>query len=166
MTRVLLVALMLCAISACTTTHGTQAVNDFGRWQQMHAGVTTKPQTFELFGQPHEVRYDEASTESTWTYYHITDRMNPSTLIPIVGLVTNGSDVDVTRAEFFFDANGIFLRSRREENSRYVNSYVGIADALTPSGRVAAVEREMQLLGLPFDRRVAQDTAAWADIAN
>lgn len=166
MTRMLAIALMLAAASACTTTHGTQAVNDFGRWQQLQPGVTTKLETHALFGQPHEVRSDEASGESVWTYYHISDRMSPSTLIPLVGLVANGSDVDITRADFVFDTDGRFVRSQREERSRFVSSYVALADAITPSDRVASVEREMEALGLPFDRRTAQDVAAWADVTH
>ncbi|HYD87143.1 MAG TPA: hypothetical protein VEA80_06700 [Vitreimonas sp.] len=166
LTRTIAAVIAAVAMTACTTTHGSQAVHDFGRWQQLQPGVTTKQELHAIFGQPHEVRYAADGGESAWTYYHVVNRTNASTFVPFVGLVTNGSDLDITRAEFVFAADGRFARSTREQDSRYVNSYAGIGDALTPTGQVAAVEREMQTLGLPFDRRAARDAAAWADQAN
>lgn len=150
--------------SACATNVGTQSVNDFGRYQQLQNGQTTKVQVHEIFGQPHTVNYVAATGESIWQYYQVTSRMNPTTFIPFVGLATGGNDLDITRADFFFDANDRLLRTQREQRSKYVNQWVGLGDALTRSGQVPAVEAEMQKYSLPFDKKEAQLVAGWADM--
>lgn len=150
--------------SACATNVGTQSVNDFGRYQQLQNGQTTKVQVHEIFGQPHTVNYVAATGESIWQYYQVTSRMNPTTFIPFVGLATGGNDLDITRADFFFDAKDTLLRSQREQRSKYVNQWVGMGDAMTRSGQVPAVEAEMQKYSLPFDRKEAQLVAGWADM--
>jgi hypothetical protein len=150
-------------LSACATNVGTQTVNDFGRFQQAVAGQTTKTQIHDLFGQPHRVTYIPQSNESLWQYYQVRSTTNPTTFIPFVGMVTGGNDLDITRADFFFDAEGILLRTQREQRTRYKNQWLGMADALTRDGSVAEVEAEMQRLNLPFDRQEAQIAAGWAD---
>ena len=92
--------------------------------------------------------------------------MNPSTFIPYVGLVTGGNDLDIVRADFYFDQSGVLLRTQREQRSRYVNQWVGMGDALTRTGQVAVIEEEMGRLGLPFDREDAQLMTGWADADN
>lgn len=147
----------------CATNVGTQTINDFAKFSQVQQGQTTKLQLYSIFGQPHRVTYIPETGESSWRYYQVTSRMNPSTFIPIVGMVTGGNDLDVTRADFYFDPAGVYLRSQREQRSRYVNQWLGMADALTRDGSVANVEREMQKYDLPFDAREAQIAAGWAD---
>lgn len=162
---ILTAAIAVAALStaACATNVGTQTVNDFGRYQQLQNGQTTKQGVYELFGQPHTVNYVETTGESIWQYYQVTSRMNPTTLIPFVGLATGGNDLDITRADFFFDARDTLLRTQREQRSKYVNQWVGMADAMTRTGQVGIVETEMQKYGLPFDRKEAQIAAGWAD---
>lgn len=166
MKKLAIVAALVAASSltaACATNVGTQTVNDFGRYQQLQNGQTTKSQVHEIFGQPHTVNYVAATGESIWQYYQVTSRMNPTTLIPFVGLATGGNDLDITRADFFFDKNDVLLRSQREQRSKYVNQWVGLGDAMTRSGQVPAVEAEMQKYSLPFDKKEAQIAAGWAD---
>lgn len=166
MKRVIIAAAIALAglnAAACATNAGTQTVNDFGRYQQLQNGVTTKAQVHEIFGQPHTVTYIEQTGESLWRYYQVTSRMNPTTFIPFVGLATGGNDLDVTRADFFFDSNDVLLRSQREQRSKYVNQWVGLADAATRSGQVGIVETEMKKYDLPFDKKEAQQAAGWAD---
>ena len=149
--------------SACATNVGTQTVNDFGRFQQLENGKTTKVQVHTIFGQPHTVNYIAQTGESVWQYYQVTSRMNPTTFIPFVGLATGGNDLDITRADFFFSSDDVLLRSQREQRSKYQNQWVGLGDALTRSGQVDAVASEMDKYDLPFDRREAQIAASWAD---
>lgn len=158
-------AILACAVvlGGCATNVGTQAINDFGRFQQVHAGQTTKAQLHEIFGQPHRVTYVDQTNESVWQYYQVRSTMNASTFIPFVGMVTGGNDLDITRGDFWFDPNGVLLRSDRQQRSRYKNQWLGMADALTRDGSVAGVEQEMQRFSLPFDRREAQLAAGWAD---
>lgn len=161
---VLAVAAACLLATGCATNAGTQSVNDFGRYQQITNGQTTKPQLFQVFGQPHEVRYIDTTGESIWSYFHVTSRMNPTTFIPFVGLATGGSDLDITRADFYFGDSDVLLRYQREERSRYVNQWIGLGDALTPSGQVDSVRQEMGRLNLPFDLEEAQTAAGWADL--
>lgn len=152
--------------AACATNAGSQAVNDFGRYQQLANGQTTKTQLHAIFGQPHEVQAIPQTGESLWSYYQVTSKMNPTTFIPFVGLVTGGNDMDITKADFYFDASDRLLRSQREQRSRYVNQWLGMGDALTRSGQVDKVKAEMDRLGLPFDAREASTVAGWADAAD
>ncbi|MDZ4363122.1 hypothetical protein [Brevundimonas sp.] len=161
--RALIIAATL-SLGACATNVGTQSINDFARYQQVEPGVTDKKQLYGVFGQPHRVTYISETGESNWRYYQVTSRMNPTTFIPFVGMVTGGNDLDITRADFYFDSNSVLIRSQREQRSRYVNQWLGMADSMTPDGSVNRVEIEMQLLGLPFDRREAQIAAGWADM--
>lgn len=151
------------ALGACATNVGNPSVNDFGLYQQLENGQTTKRGVFDLFGQPHTVNYVEQTGESVWQYYQVASRTNPTTYIPFLGLATGGTDLDITRADFFFDPQDVLIRSSRSERSRYQNQWLGMADAMTPSGQVAAVEAEMKKLELPFDRQEAQIAAGWAD---
>ncbi|MFT6461000.1 MAG: hypothetical protein ACJA0Y_000494 [Maricaulis maris] len=161
--RVLTVIVCALALAGCASNMGTQTVNDFSRFMQLEGGVTTKADVYELFGQPHLVNQIEESGETIWTYYSIRETMNATTYIPYLGLVTGGSDVDSTRADFFFDSGDTYIRSDREESSRYKNMWLGMGDAFTPSGQVEVVRLEMERLGLPFDERQAREYAAAAD---
>jgi hypothetical protein len=163
MKNIAIIALAAIMLAGCATNVGTQTINDFARFQGLQVGQTTKVQLFNAFGQPHRVTTIPETNESLWQYYQVTSRMNPSTFIPFVGMATGGNDLNITRADFYFDANGVFLRSQREQRSKYVNQWLGMADALTRDGSVAEVEREMTALGLPFDLREAQIAAGWAD---
>lgn len=159
-------SIALIGVSACATNGGTQTVNDFGRYQQLQNGQTTKKQVFAIFGQPHTITYLAANGESIWRYFQVTSRINPTTYIPFVGLATGGNDMDITRADFYFDAQDKLLKSQREQRAKYVNQWVGIGDAFTPSGQVAAVETEMKKYDLPFDKKEARQAAGWADIGD
>lgn len=147
-------------MSGCVANGGTQTVGDFGKFQQLQAGQTTKSQVYGLFGQPHGVTYGAA--ESVWRYYQVSSKINPTTYIPFVGLATGGNDMDITRAEFFFDADGKFVKTQREQQSKYVNQWAGISKALAPDDQVQAVASEMGRLGLPFDKKEAKEAASWA----
>ncbi len=69
-----------------------------------------------------------------------------------------------TRAPIsFFDSDGTFIRSSREQSSRYKNMWLGMGDAFTRSGQVEIVRAEMESLGLPFDAELAVDNAAALD---
>lgn len=165
--RILRTAALLVAaaflLGACATNVGTQAVNDFGRFQQVVPGVTTKPQIYSIFGQPHTVVYIPSTGESVWSYFQIQEKTNFSTYIPYVGMVTGGSDLNITRADFYFSPEDVFLKSQREQRSKYKNMWLGMGDALTPTGQVALVQGEMEKFGLPFDKKLAQQMAGWAD---
>ena len=160
----LAIAAAALSTAACATNAGTQTVNDFGRFQQLKNGETTKAQVHEIFGQPHTVAYIPQTGESVWQYYQVTSRMNPTTFVPFLGLATGGNDLDITRADFFFDSHDLLLRTQREQRSKYVNQWIGMGDAFTRSGQVDAVANEMSKYGLSFDRREAQAAASWADM--
>lgn len=169
MKRSLIVAAVVAAAigtTACATNVGTQTINDFGRYQQIENGQTSKKELYAVFGQPHVIQTIPANNESVWAYYQVVSRMNPTTFIPFVGLATGGNDLDITRADFYFDADEVLLKSQREQRSKYVNQWIGLADAVTPTGQVEKVRAEMDRLGLPFDKKEAQIAASWADWDN
>lgn len=168
MNKVLIAAAsaLLLSTGACATNTGSQSVNDFARYQQIQNGETTKVQVGRIFGQPAGIREVAETGESIWSYYQVTSRMNPSTFIPFVGMVTGGNDLDITQADFYFDPNEVLIRSQREQRSRYVNQWLGMGDAMTRSGQVDKVKAEMERLGLPFDEREASIVAGWADAAD
>lgn len=164
LTLALAVAMCL-ALGACASA-GTQTINDFGRYQQTQPGATTKAQIHGIFGQPHEVRYQERGG-SEWTYFQFRRRPNAMTFIPYVGMVGGGDNYDINQADFTFNEAGLLLHSRRHDlRGRYVNMHAALIDSFTSSNQVTVVEQEMQQLGLPFDRREAERVAHWVDLTD
>lgn len=157
---------LLLTTGACATNVGSQSVNDFARYQQITNGQTTKVQVGRIFGQPAGIREVAETGESIWSYFQVTSKMNPTTFIPFVGMVTGGNDLDITQADFYFDRSEVLIRSQREQRSRYQNQWLGMGDAMTRSGQVDKVRIEMERLGLPFDAREAATVASWADAAD
>jgi hypothetical protein len=150
------------ALSACTTTTGPKALNDPGAFQAFEANPTTKREVYAAFGQPHEVTRG-APDQTVWRYVQVTARTNPSGFIPYVGLVIGGKDLSVTKAEFVFDRDDRLKTNRRQQQAQYLNQWVQLAEALTPSARAADVATEMKAYGLAFDRKAARKAASWAD---
>lgn len=165
MNKITVAAMLVAAsmLSGCATNVGTQAVNDFGRFQALENGKTTKQQVYQSFGQPHVVTKIDQTGETLWRYLQVTSRMNPTTFIPFVGLATGGNDLNYTLADFYFDREDKLEKTQREQRAKYVNQWVGIGDAMTPSRQVAAVEAEMNKYGLAFDKKTARLAASWAD---
>lgn len=151
-------------LAACASNHGTQAVNDFNRFMGLQAGETTKADVFASFGQPHTVMHIDQTGETVWTYFSVRERTNFSTFIPYVGLVTGGSDLDLTSAAFYFDPDNYFIRSERTQKSRYQNMWLALGDSMTTTGQVDVIRQEMRSLGLPFDEQRARDGAGIADV--
>lgn len=150
------------ALSACTTTTGPKALNELGVFEALEARPTTKREVYAAFGQPHEVTR-AGPGQTVWRYVMVTARTNPSGFIPYVGLVTGGKDLSVTKAQFVFDHDDRLKTSRRQQQVQYLNQWVQLADALTPSARAADVSAEMKAYGLAFDRKAARKAASWVD---
>lgn len=151
------------AVGGCATQTGPQAINDFPRFQALELGKTTKQQVYKAFGQPHEVVRSDRTDQTLWRYFQVTARINPTSLIPYVGLVTGGKDIDFTKADFAFEPDGTLETTNRERGAKYLNQWVEMANAMTPSSRSASVEIEMKAQGLQFDKRAARKAAKWVD---
>jgi len=160
----LVCALAVLMVVGCASNHGTQTINDFTRFMDLKEGVTSKADIFNSFGQPHTVAYIEETGESIWSYYSAREKTNATTYIPYVGMVTGGSDINLTVAVFYFDPEDRYLRTDRTEKSRYKNMWLSLGDSMTRTGQVKAIEDEMSKVGLPFDRDLASKHTSVADV--
>ena len=147
----------------CATQTGTQAINDFPRFQALELGKSTKQQVYKAFGQPHEVVRSARTDQTLWPYFQVTVRINPTSLVPYVGLVTGSKDIDFTKADFAFEPDGTLETTDRERGAKYLNQWVEMANALTPGSRSASVEIEMKAQGLHFDKKAARKAAKWVN---
>lgn len=156
-------AALALSLGACATTAGNDQLNDFAKYQSLQPGETTKTQVFAAFGQPYDVAYSTENA-STWTYYMSTMRMNPMTVIPFVGLVAGGSDVDARISKFWFDAEGLYQRNESRTKSVYMNMWAGMATLANGNEEAARARAEMAKLGLPFDEKQANWMSGMADV--
>src|SRR5215470_15861776 len=99
--RVLAMLVWVVVLSGCAITAGSSRVNDIGRYLSLQKGESTKRDVYGVFGQP----YDVQDGSSTWVYYSVKFTTNVPTLIPFVGLIAGGSDVDTTAAKIQFNSN-------------------------------------------------------------
>lgn len=158
-------ALLILAIllAGCATNYGAQQIDDFGRYTQLQADQTTKSQTFDLFGQPHDIRYLE-SGESVWIYYSVSMTMNGASFVPIVGLIAGGSNAQARIANFYFNAENTFQKVETLTKQQYVNQWVGMASVTVKNDEMVRVDDEMTKLGLPFDQSIARQMKGTAEI--
>lgn len=161
--RIAITALAFSIIGACATNHGTQAVNDFNQFMELKKGETTILEIYEEFGQPHHVIAPDDQEMRVWSYFAIKRQMSAATLIPFVGLVAGGDNIDATTATFEFNEDDVLQNVSRTEQNKYANMWAALGDSLTPTGQVALIEAEMERLGLPFDRKQARNDANIAD---
>ena len=101
--------LVLLITTGCASNFGSQQIDDFGRYAQLQADQTSKEQTYDLFGQPHDVRYLE-NGESVWIYYSVSMTMNGATFVPLVGLIAGGSNAQARIANFYFNPENIYQK--------------------------------------------------------
>ena len=140
-------ARLLCTLlllAGCSTRSGTESLQDRGRYDSLHPGVSTKQDVYQRFGQPVEVLSIEGG--STWLYAQAA--------VPTREFSTSGTGVEVTLAAFGFDTRDLYQRVDTSRARRAPPQQSGMGG--TPLGDAAAahVREEMQRLGLPFDEAV------------
>lgn len=138
-------------------------MQNFGAYANLQKDETTKQEIFDLFGQPHDVNYFETD-ESLWTYFSVEMTMSGATLIPFIGLVAGGSNMDTTTANFFFNPDGIFSKVETSSKSQYVNQWVGIATIAVENDEMTRVSEEMDKLDLPFDPKIAREMKGTSEL--
>jgi hypothetical protein len=141
----------------CATNVGNRNISDFGRYMNLEKNVSTKKDVFKEFGQPHDVNYIP-NDESIWTYYYSKMTMSGATFVPFIGLVAGGSNTDTTISDFYFNVDGKYSKLSSSNSAKYVNQWVGIAKGvkeLATDKKHVRVEKEMQKLELPFDKKTA-----------
>jgi len=116
-------------LAGCASNFGSEPAQDFGKYLALKPNVSSKAFVFETFGQPHDVLDLQASNESMWIYYSVSTHMSAATFVPIVGLFAGGNDMDTKIADFYFDKNGLFLKTETLSKSQYVNQWVAMGTA-------------------------------------
>ena len=162
MKKIILLLTLLTLVS-CASNYGSQQIDDFGRYTQLQSDQTTKEQTYDLFGQPHDVR-NLGNGESVWTYYSVSMSMNGATFVPIVGLFVGGSNAQTRIANFYFDSESIYQKVETLTRQQYVNQWVGIASIGAENDEMVRVDDEMTKLGLPFDQTLARQMKGTAEL--
>jgi hypothetical protein len=150
-------------ITGCASNYGSQQIDDFGRYTQLQAEQTSKEQTYDLFGQPHDVRYLE-NGESVWIYYSVSMTMNGATFVPLVGLIAGGSNAQARIANFYFNSENTYQKVETLTKQQYVNQWVGIATIAVENDEMQRVDDEMTKLGLPFDQNIARQMKGTAEL--
>lgn len=161
--KVISSSIALVLLSACATNYGSSQVQNFGAYSNLEKGETTKQEVFEIFGQPHDVNYFETG-ESLWTYFSVEMTMSGATLIPFIGLVAGGNNMDTTTANFFFNPQEVFSKVDTSSKSQYVNQWVGIATIAMENDEMTRVEEEMEKLDLPFDPKIARSMKGTSEL--
>ena len=146
-------------LGGCTFTSGAPELRDIGRYMTLQAGQSTKADVYGRWRQPHDVLTTDKG--STWVYVYGTTKMHGATFAPFVGIIFGGSQVDATVISITFDNNERFASLKTEEESSYVNQWVGIAMAMVPSDkdREARVRQEMTRLNLPYSGNATVEKA-------
>jgi hypothetical protein len=160
--RFLIIALAGLAVSACAVPVGSQAVLETGRYDRLEVGQSDKVDVYYLFGQPHDVSYEADASE--WTYYSARGSIDGWTLVPVAGLIRNGTNFDVTTARFLFDEQDRLAAHDEDQFHHFHNSYSGLGDGWTPEATSEPVRLEMQKIGVEYDRRRAHDMANFVDM--
>ena len=143
-------------LSSCAVNQGNTSIQDFGRFAELERGKSTKRDVYKGFGQPHDVNY--ASQDSQWTFYNTQSTMSAASFIPFVGLVAGGLNNQITTADFFFSKKGVLQRYSTSQRTKFVNSFVGVAQgvgSLTSNKQSNRVKTEMEKYGYPFDKKEA-----------
>ncbi|WP_270375993.1 hypothetical protein [Marinicauda sp. Alg238-R41] len=148
-----LTLLIACAVLSACSSVGSDLALDEGRLARLETGETTKPDLYYLLGQPHEVSVFEEG--SAWIYYTAEGSMDPWTMVPVVGLVRNGTNYDVTVTRIEFDRDERLRRHWQSDEEFYSSSWAAYRNAYDGQDRADVVRLELQRLNLPFDREAA-----------
>lgn len=145
-------------LSSCSSNHGNAAIKDFGRYANLEKNKSNKMDVYKSFGQPHNVAH--SNRISQWSYFNTQASVSGATFVPFVGLVAGGSNNKIFSADFFFNSKNILENYSTNEKGSYTNTWVGIgrgAASHLSDTQAQRVEREMQELGLPFDKAEARE---------
>ncbi len=157
----LLPFLAVISLSGCATPTKQPSLDDIGSYLSLHRGVSTKQDVHSKFGQPGDVVYQKSPpAPSAWTYYRVKVRGSGWTLVPFVGVLAAGVHEDSTTATFEFDPANRYTDVHTAKDSKYVNSWVGITREtyrMNTDTKAGRVEQEMKSLGLPFDKKYADE---------
>ena len=154
----LLIGLLALTLAGCVSV-GNSRPNEVEAYIDLDKTATTKMDVFAKFGQPARVTYDNTSNDSTWKYIYAKVSVAPSSVIPIVGLFTGGTNADTRVATFFFDSTDKFLRVESVSSEVHVGHWDGVT---APAGSqyekyADEVRQEMFKYNLPFDETLAKE---------
>jgi hypothetical protein len=145
---------------------GSQAVEDFGRYQDLEKSKSTKTDIFKTFGQPHDVTY-LSNGESVWRYYSVKTTNSYAGFIPLIGFFAQGENRDTNIADFHFTGQEKLLKYETLSKSDYSNIWPQLYGSIfNYDDELARVEAEMNKIGLPFDRKLAQRMKQYHVTAN
>ena len=162
MKKFLIIAIAITLVG-CATNYGAQQIDDFGRYTQLQVDQTTKEGTYELFGQPHDVKYLE-NDESVWVYFSVSMTMSGATFIPFIGILAGGNNANTRIANFYFSQDDLYQKVETLTNTQYVNQWVGIATIGVQNDEMTRVDEEMTKLELPFDQNLARQMKGTAEL--
>jgi hypothetical protein len=150
--------------TACASQHGNYAAQDASRYAKIRVDYTEPKQLYETMGQPIGVVYNGGRTG--WVYVETDYSVHGASFIPIVGIFTSGSVLDIRVTTFWFEDN-VLLDTSFESYNEYVNAWEELAMmprsfASSPEGEmIEHVKTEMEKRNLPYsDARLEDDTRA------
>jgi hypothetical protein len=147
-------AVLLCSC----VTYGNKSLDDPKKYLNIREGRSTKRDVFAVFGQPQDVDYSEDRARSMWTYFKVQTSPNAWSYVPYVGILAGGTNEEITKVFFFFDADQRLIRMQTDKKSDSENSWAGMSRAISQGNtdtRAEHVAAEMAKIGLPFDKKAA-----------
>jgi hypothetical protein len=158
------ILLTLVGIALCScATYGNKTLDDPRKYLNLREGVSTKLDVYSVFGQPHDVDYANDKSRSMWTYFKVESSPNAWTYVPYIGMLAGGTNEDTTKAYFFFDGAGRYIRVQTNKSSESENEWAGMARLMSGGkareARATRVADEMKKIGKPFDKKIAKSVA-------
>jgi len=153
-TRRFVIICFFILITGCVTTLPiTEAGNG-----NLTVNISSKKDTFSLYGQPHDVIPVTDTNEDQWVYAKGKIYTSPLSFIPYFGFIVGGghADIDIIKISFNKD-NGTLVRIEKTEYNNYMNVLVTLAQYTNTSHNFERVKIEMEKLTLPFDEKIANE---------
>ncbi|MEL6325188.1 MAG: hypothetical protein AAFQ84_13265 [Pseudomonadota bacterium] len=165
--RSIIIALAAASLSGCLS-HGSREAASVQTTEQFEPGKTTIHDVYGALGQPHSVGKDANGNGTVWRYYHVKRRVAASSLltnsIPVVNWIAPTEVNDIAMTAIFFRADDTLWEIHTQENRKRQNGRQIGLDTMTRSGEVEEIREEMGRLGMPFEKRKAQNLAWVEDV--
>jgi len=159
-TRTLLIICFAVFLTGCAATKtGNLKIDVTGRYLLLNLGKSTKKEVYLAFGQPHYVLYPpSAANKSAWVYVRNSSQMSGWTLVPYIGMLAGGANVETKMTEFVFQSNDVLENLSTNEEGGYKNMWAVIASSASDDGKEwqVPVKDEMEKYKLPYSEMISK----------
>lgn len=126
----------------------------------LKAGVSTKANVYDSFGQPHAVEY--SASGSDWRYFTVQMRSNGLEFVPFLGIAAGGQNADTKTTDIYFDTHEHFASVASKSKTQFVQNWYGLVEGITrmaTDDKKKRVQAEMAKIGRPYDPKIANSVS-------